>query len=100
MRRCASRKKSAESITSAARLNASLCSRIAPRTERSASRLCGSVRSATAASAGMDEGKRTFFLLAFDFFRLSLGHHFDLDGRGHVALQADRDGELAEPLDR
>src|SRR5262245_49846792 len=47
MRRCASRKKSAESMTSAARLKASLCRRIAPRTERSASRLCGSVRSAT-----------------------------------------------------
>src|SRR5207253_8911095 len=51
MRRCASRKKSCESITSAARLNASLCSRMAPRTDRSASRLCGSVRSATATSA-------------------------------------------------
>src|SRR5437867_8261713 len=51
MRRCASRKKSAESITSAARLKASLWRRIAPRTERSASRLCGSVRSATAVSA-------------------------------------------------
>ena len=37
-------------MTSAARLNASLWSRIAPRTERSASRLCGSVRSATATS--------------------------------------------------
>src|SRR5262245_30025423 len=47
MRRCASRKKSPESITSAARLKASLWRRIAPRTERSASRLCGSVRSAT-----------------------------------------------------
>ena len=32
----------------AARLKASLCSRIAPSTDRSASRLCGSVRSATA----------------------------------------------------
>ena len=38
------------SITSAARLKASLFSRIAPSTERSASRLCGSVRSATARS--------------------------------------------------
>src|SRR5437870_2265363 len=51
MRWCAWRKKSIESITSAARLNASLCSRMAPRTDRSASRLCGSVRSATATSA-------------------------------------------------
>src|SRR3981189_2487017 len=56
MRRCASRKKSAESITSAARLNASLWRRIAPSTDRSASRLCGSVRSATAVS-GISVGR-------------------------------------------
>src|SRR6187399_1540398 len=57
MRRWASRKKSPASMTSAARLNASLCRRMASRTERSASRLCGSVRSATAVSAMSELGR-------------------------------------------
>jgi hypothetical protein len=52
IRRWASRKKSVESITSATTLKASLCRRIAPSTDRSASRLCGSVRSATASGIG------------------------------------------------
>ena len=45
MRRCASRKKSLASMTSAAWLNAWLLMRIAPSTHFSASRLCGRVRS-------------------------------------------------------
>src|SRR5947209_7662061 len=82
MRRWASRKKSRASITSAARLNASLCSRIAPRTDRSASRLCGSVRSATIVSATL--------------FR----HHFHLDGRRDVTVELHRHLHLADLLDR
>src|SRR5262245_55045457 len=90
IRRCASRKKSSASIISAARLNASLCSRIAPSTERSASRLCGSVRSATATSA----------MLRLRLLGLAFGRHDQLDRGGDVALQTDRDAELAGPLDR
>src|SRR6185295_4970819 len=117
IRRWASRKKSCESMTSAARLNASLCSRIAPSTERSASRLCGSVRSAVAL-LDMKDGKRqsvaeevrkkkeegrnlppsSFFLLPSSFFLprpLALGYDADLDRRGDVAMQLHRHVHVA-----
>src|SRR2546426_8914926 len=119
IRRCASRKKSWESITSAARLNASLWSRIAPRTDRSASRLCGSVRSATASGIRKlkkvkrkkAKGKRTkalplllpshYCLLTFAFLLLTaLGHDAHLDVRRDIGVQSDRHVELAEPFDR
>src|SRR6476619_6874987 len=58
MRRCASRKKSRESISSAAWLNASLWIRIAPSTDFSASRLCGSVRSAGAVAVSGIAGEK------------------------------------------
>src|SRR6185295_19175218 len=88
MRRWASRKKSPESITSAARLNASLWSRIAPRTDRSASRLCGSVRSDASVSA--------MNLLRGGSF----SHDVDLDGGRDFAVELERDLERAELLDR
>src|SRR6266851_6508894 len=96
MRRCASRKKSPESMTSAARLNASLCRRIAPSTDRSASRLCGRVRSATAVS-GMARGSEKFltFLSAGSF-----SHDADLEVRRDVAMELHRNGVVAELLDR
>ena len=56
MRRCASRKKSRESISSAAWLNASLWIRIAPSTDFSASRLCGSARSGVAGASSFWHG--------------------------------------------
>src|SRR5690348_16785982 len=101
IRRCASLKKSPPSITSAARLNASLWSRIAPSTERSASRLCGSVRSETATSgidrwsfwgdesvAGGAGGAKRKGAPPSDltrggrFLRLAFGGDFHFDGRG------------------
>src|SRR5262245_39532451 len=87
MRRWASQKKSPASMTSAARLNASLCSRIAPSTERSASRLCGSVRSATALSAMSGLLLRPF------------RGHLHLHGRHHVAMKLHGHSEVAELLD-
>src|SRR6476620_10776781 len=86
MRRCASRKKSAASMTSAAMLNASLWRRIAPRTERSASRLCGSVRSATPSAISGALG--------------ALGHHFHGNRDRHLPVQLHRDFHLADLLDR
>src|SRR5438094_70321 len=114
MRRCASRKKSCESITSAARLNASLWSRIAPRTDRSASRLCGSVRSTTASGIRKlkklkgkrqkEKGRRHclyFCLFTFAFSLLTaLGHDAHLDVRRDIGVQSDRNVEVAEPFDR
>src|ERR1700680_3753064 len=91
MRRCASRKKSCESITSAARLNASLWSRMAPRTDRSASRLWGSVRSATASA--MKEPR----VLRFPGALRDPPH---LPGAGDLAVQLDRDVDVADLLDR
>src|SRR5688572_21612510 len=61
-------------MTCAARLNASLWTRIAPSTDRSASRLCGSVRSAarTAVSAIGDEatGKTSSLQRCERFFHI------------------------------
>src|SRR5215467_5732619 len=114
IRRCASRKKSPESMTSAARLNASLWSRMAPRTERSASRLCGSVRSEIVVSgiAGRtqvttDNSQVTSrnlqssvatceLLLTFSAF----GNHPNLDVRDDLAAQPERHVVLAQLLDR
>jgi hypothetical protein len=61
MRRCASRKKSRESISSAAWLNASFWIRIAPSTDFSASRLCGSVRSGAAATVSGMAGTKEYY---------------------------------------
>src|SRR5580765_1927185 len=136
MRRCASRKKSFGPTSSTAKLNASLWIRIAPRTERSASRLCGSARSAGATVSGMagkggmltrttsderrmtnesDEQRtlnsrqrvlRSLFVASARHSspvarRLSvLLDDGDLQLRGHVAVQLDRDRRLAERLQR
>src|SRR5262249_14949349 len=114
MRRCASRKKSWASMTSAARVKASLWSRIAPRTERSASRLCGSGRSVVATS-GIHQEKsaectKKFGVWALPKLRIdcnrvlllfrAFGDDAYLDGGGHVAVQLHRHFELAELLDR
>src|SRR5436190_6833318 len=69
-------------------LNASLWSRIAPRTDRSASRLCGSVRS-DASVSGMELLCRGAFRDDFHFHR-----------RDHIAVKLERDVERAELLDR
>ena len=91
--RCASRKKSRESISSAAALNASLCMRMAPRTDFSASRLCGSARSGLAtASAMLRRGVYTRRSAHFG--------HRDLDLRGHVAMNLDRHHDFAELFQR
>src|SRR5947208_1246507 len=113
MRRCASRKKSAESITSAARLKASLCSRIAPSTDRSASRLCGRVRSATAVSGigvvGREqcsrkekrpEKKISGRAITDDERLLAFGADFDFQADDDVAMELDRHGVVAQLLDR
>src|SRR3954467_8439218 len=117
MRRCASRKKSFESMTSAAMLKASLCRRIAPRTERSASRLCGSVRSATAVGGirgGDDDGRSGSGALAkppIPVSRLRIPNpeslllgafgddaHLQIDR--DLAVQLHRHVVLANPFDR
>src|SRR2546428_1180571 len=108
MRRCASRKKSFESVTSAARLNASWWSRIATRTDRSASRLCGSVHSATASGIlkiGRVKTKKappsSFGLLPFAFLLLSaFSDDAHLDMRRAIGVQSDRNVEVAKPFDR
>src|SRR5512137_1201313 len=92
IRRCASLKKSRASISSAAWLKASLWSRIAPSTDRSASRLCGSARS-TAAVSGM--APSTGGLLSL--FQLD---DLDLQLRGDVPVELHRHRELAELLER
>ena len=56
MRRCASRKKAFDVTMAIAVLNASLSIRIAPSTDRSASRLCGSVRSGAATAVSAIDG--------------------------------------------
>src|SRR3954470_15414939 len=113
MRRCASRKKSAESMTSAARLKASLCRRIAPSTERSASRLCGRVRSG-AATSGIGGGtesvaeKRTAGATiapaeprtSNDERLFSFCADLDLQRHRDVAVQLERHRVVAELLDR
>src|SRR3954471_10612879 len=118
IRRCASRKKSAESIISAARLKASLCSRIAPSTERSASRLCGSVRSIATtfirSGAGKAECTKNVGVWALPKLRrefqfrnsrrllllAAFGDDLHLHVRRHVAMQLHRHFELTDLLDR
>src|SRR5688500_6720195 len=108
MRRWASRKKSRESISYAAWLNASLGTRIAPSTDFSASRLCGSVRSGAAVSGlgGMMNCKRKaggrkacsghppleeYSMLAPQALALDLvGNDLHPHLRGDAALELDR----------
>ena len=113
MRRCASRKKSRASMSSAAWLKASLWIRIAPRTDFSASRLCGSVRSAATSGIGgigaripdsPSRGDRPRHARSITRSAIrstsearqrcaaTIGH---LDLRGHVAM--DLDGTVTSP---
>src|SRR5438552_7892429 len=121
MRRWASRKKSRGFRTSAAELNASLWIRIAPRTERSASRLCGRARSM--ATSGMSRLQASDFRrqAAYDItrekpeawsqkpaacllclgrrLRLAFRHHLHRQLNDHFAVQLHRHRVLAELLD-
>src|SRR6476660_7149688 len=119
MRRCASRKKSCASISSAAWLNASLWIRMAPSTDFSASRLCGSVRSgavavSVSAMGGRDEDKAkrrerrqpsTPYFFRDRDQRAATGLRAlrddpDAQLRGDVAVDLHRDRRLAERLER
>src|SRR5262245_48557727 len=122
MRRCASRKKSRESISSAAWLNASLWIRIAPSTDFSASRLCGRVRSGAAATVSGMSGemnvtsrrraahaekkgvaastRRTPSVVRPCGRSDGLRYDFHAELGRHVAMNLHGDGRLAERLER
>src|SRR5690348_16212862 len=112
MRRCASRKKSPASMTSAAWLKAWLLIRIAPITHFSASRLCGRVRSMGKKTPINLEGRRQkrevphFSLLSSHFslvnepIPLLRRHDRHLQVRGDVAVELDGHVVLAERLER
>src|SRR5262245_11510499 len=117
MRRCASRKNAFESIIAAAMLKVSLSIRIAPSTDRSASRLCGSVRCCAVAVAvsGAMLRKQNYTLAkrnagpfsdpAWKFFSsvvrpLGFLDDRDLQLRRHVAMQFHRNVRFTERTDR
>src|SRR5262245_28626486 len=98
MRRCASRKKSRASISSAAWLNASLWIRIAPSTDFSASRLWGRMRSAATSGIGSDRAAsipRRSIARSLALF----GNDLDLHLRDHFPMDLHGNRELAQRLD-